>query len=51
MIYLIASLIFGLITLKIAESKGRDKNFAFLMGFLFGIFALVFYAVMGDVRK
>jgi flagellar biogenesis protein FliO len=50
MIYIISGLIFGFITYKIAESKGRDKNFAFLMGFLFGIIAIIIYAVMGDKK-
>lgn len=50
MIYLIVAVVFGVLTYKIAESKGRDKNFAFLMGFLFGLLALLFYAVLGDKK-
>ena len=50
MIYLISAVVMGLITYKIAESKGRDKNFAFLMGFLFGIIAIIVYVVMGNKK-
>jgi hypothetical protein len=36
---------------KIAESNGRDTTLAAVMGFIFGIFAIVVYAVIGKPKE
>jgi heme A synthase len=43
----IASL-FGWWCNKIATSNGRDPTLAFIMGFLFGIAAVIIYAIIGQ---
>ena len=43
--------IFGLVCYKLAENKGRDKNMGFLVGFLFGIFALLYYLCCGEMAE
>ncbi|RKX67699.1 hypothetical protein DRP43_06320 [candidate division TA06 bacterium] len=49
--FIIFPLIFALLCLYIAEKKGRDKWLGFLLGFLFGIFALIGYLIVKKVKK
>jgi len=45
--YIIIALAYGYWCYKIAESKGRDKGLAFILGFLFGLLAVIGYALVG----
>lgn len=35
----------------IAKSNGRSKNFALLMGFLFGLWAVIIYYIIGKSQN
>ena len=48
---IIIGFVFGLICHKMAETRGRDKNVGFLLGFLFGILAIIGYAVIGQTKE
>ena len=36
---------------KIAEKNHRDTTIAVIMGFIFGIFAIIVYALMGELKQ
>jgi len=36
---------------KIAENNGRDKGLAIILGLLFGILAVIIYAIIGKSQK
>ena len=36
---------------KIAEKNHRDTTLAAIMGFIFGIFAIVVYALIGEPKR
>ena len=42
--YIFCELIIGFVCYKLAENKEKDKWWAFLMGCLFGIWAILYYA-------
>lgn len=45
---ILVSILWGYICFKMAEKRGRDTFLAALLGALFGIFAVVGYAIAGD---
>ena len=47
MIWILFTLLWILICHKLATDNGRDKNWAILMGLLFGIFAVFTYLIIG----
>ena len=51
----ISSLLFiilwGYICYKMAEKRGRDTFLAAILGALFGVFAVIGYAIAGDKQK
>lgn len=40
----------GVGCMKLAENKNRNQGLAFVMGCLFGVFALVFYLLIGNSK-
>lgn len=42
--------IMGFICYKIAEKNGRHARLAFALGFLFGIFGVIGYAIAGETE-
>ena len=48
---LIIGVICGLICRSMAEKRGRDKNVGLLLGFLFGIWAILGYLIAGDTSE
>lgn len=50
-IFLIIPAIFAYITANMAEKRGRNKWTGAFCGFLFGIFAVITYAIMGDTEE
>jgi len=50
-IYLIVTVLFGFICMKMAEKRGREKYLGFLGGFLFCIWAVLYYLIAGDTSK
>jgi uncharacterized membrane protein len=50
LIYLAIPTLFGFWARKIAIRKNRGALFAWFMGFFFGLFAILVYALM-DVKK
>lgn len=51
LIVLIVAVIFGAICYKMAEKRGREEWFGFLMGFLFGWMAVIGYLIAGDTSE
>ena len=51
MIFIILWLIFGVLCYLLAEKKGRNKITGFFVGLLFGVFAVVYYLVVGKPKK
>lgn len=49
--FLLIPAIFAVITHNMAKAQGRQKSFAAVMGFFFGIFAVAVYAMMGDTEE
>lgn len=47
-IYLAICLLMGFWCYKIAEKNGRGKGFAGFMGFIFGLWAVIVYYLIGD---
>ena len=51
----ISSLLFlilwGYICYRMAEKRGRDTFLAAVLGALFGVFAVIGYAIAGDKRR
>lgn len=50
-IYLIVTVLFGFICMKMAEKRGREKYLGFLGGFLFCIWSVLYYLIAGDTSK
>ena len=47
-IYLLVWVLCGLACYKMAERQGRNEFVAALLGLLFGVFAVIGYAIAGD---
>lgn len=45
---LLVAVLWGYICYKMAENRGRDTVIAAVLGALFGIFAVIGYAIAGD---
>lgn len=41
---------FGLVTMKMAETRGRSKGWGFTGGFCFGVFGIFYYLVAGETE-
>jgi len=50
-VMLIVCVVFGFICQSMAEKRGREKYLGFLMGFIFGIWAVLGYALAGDTSE
>lgn len=48
LIYLIMSIIWSFICYKMAESRDRNAILGAILGFLFGLIAVIGYAIVGD---
>ena len=46
--YLLMSILWGYICYRMAEKRGRDTFLAAILGALFGIIAVIGYAIAGD---
>ena len=44
-------ILWGYICYKMAEKRGRDTFIAAILGALFGVFAVIGYAIAGDKQK
>lgn len=49
--YLLVAILWGYICYRMAEKRGRDTFLAAVLGALFGIFAVIGYAIAGDKRS
>jgi hypothetical protein len=47
-VFVLTGIIWGYVSMKMAEKRGRDKELGFVSGFLFGIFAVIYYWIVGD---
>ena len=47
---LLGAALAGLICYKMAESRGRDPWFGAFLGFCFGLFAIIGYAIAGNKK-
>ena len=45
------TILWGYICYKMAEKRGRDTFLAAILGALFGVFAVIGYAIAGDKQK
>lgn len=45
---LLVAILWGYICYKMAEKRGRDTFLAAILGALFGLFAVIGYAIAGD---
>lgn len=45
---LVFGLIWGLVCMNLAETRGRSKGMGFVGGFIFGIFGVIYYLIAGD---
>ena len=48
---LLIVILWGYICYKMAEKRGRDTFLAAILGALFGVFAVIGYAIAGDKRR
>ena len=48
---LLMAILWGYICYRMAESRGRDTFLAAILGALFGLFAVIGYAIAGDKPK
>ena len=48
---LLIAVAFGLISMVMAENRGRDKYLGLASGLLFGIFTIVYYWIAGDTPE
>ena len=51
LVMLICWVLMGIIGLKMAEKRGREKWLGFVAGMLFGVFAFIYYAVAGETEE
>lgn len=47
----LVAILWGYICYRMAEKRGRDTFLAAVLGALFGIFAVIGYAIAGDKRS
>lgn len=47
---ILVAILWGYICYKMAEKRGRDTFLAAILGALFGIFAVIGYAIAGDKK-
>lgn len=45
------SLLWGYICYKMAETRHRDSTLGFILGAIFGLFAVIGYAIAGEKRS
>jgi hypothetical protein len=45
---ILMSILWGYICYRMAEKRGRDATLAAILGALFGLFAVIGYAIAGD---
>ena len=45
---LLVAILWGYICYRMAEKRGRDATLAAILGALFGLFAVIGYAIAGD---
>jgi hypothetical protein len=48
---ILLSILWGYICYGLAEQRGRDCILAFLLGMIFGVFAILWYIIIGEKRK
>lgn len=48
---LLIAVLWGYICFKMAERRGRDTTLAAILGALFGVFAVIGYAIAGNKRS
>ena len=48
---LLVAILWGYICYRMAEKRGRDTFLAALLGAIFGIFAVIGYAIAGDKQR
>lgn len=46
--YTLVAFLWGYICYRMAEQRGRDTTIAAVLGALFGVFAVIGYAIAGD---
>lgn len=51
MFTLLFAILWGYICYRMAEKRGRDTFLAAILGTLFGVFAVIAYAIAGDKQK
>lgn len=49
-VYILISLGFGFICQRMAKARGRRQTLGFWLGFIFGFWAVLVYAVAGDSK-
>jgi glucose uptake protein GlcU len=49
-VQLVVAALFGVICYGMAEKRGRNTTTGAILGFLFGIFAVIGYAIAGDKK-
>lgn len=50
-VYIFFAVLVGLLCYSMAKRRGRDGNWGFLMGLVFGVFAVVAYVIIGDSEE
>lgn len=50
MIYILFTVLWVILCYQIAEKNNRDKPLALLMGLIFGLIAVIVYALIGEKR-
>jgi len=50
-IIILVAIFFGFVCMVMAEKRGREKYLGFLLGFLFGIWAVIGYLFAGDTSE
>ena len=48
---LLVAFLWGYICYRMAEKRGRDVTIAAVLGALFGVFAVIGYAIAGDKQR
>ena len=48
---LLIAILWGYICYRMAEKRGRDTFLAAILGAIFGIFAVIGYAIAGDKQR
>ena len=50
LIVLVVGCFWGWVCSNMARHRNRDQGMGFVGGFLFGLFAVIYYAVVGDAK-